>query len=199
MKITGIMVIAILATTFAGAEEKGGERQVTVCIESGAAMNESIRAQAIAGKMFADAGIGVNWHRESTCPANENSVIHIRLETGTPENRFPGALAIAHPYEGIHVQVFAGRLRKLFDPNRMHILLAHVLAHEIGHILQGVNRHSESGIMKAKWDENDYRRMTYKPLAFAAEDVRLFSFGLQARAARAFAQVSDRNKPNVGK
>jgi len=185
MKITEIMAIVFLTTTFARAEEKGFERQVTVCIEPGAALNESIRAQAITGKMFADAGIRVNWYSESSCPKNEKTVIHISLEMGTPEQRFPGALAFALPYEGIHIRVFAGRVRKLFDPNRVSLVLAHVLAHEIGHILQGVNRHSESGIMKAKWDKMDFRRMAYKPLAFAAEDVRLFSLGLQARAARA--------------
>jgi hypothetical protein len=62
--------------------------------------------------------------------------------------------------------------------------LAHVLAHEITHILQGVSRHSESGVMKATWDQRDFEKMAWKPLTFTERDVMLIHFGLEARAAR---------------
>jgi hypothetical protein len=48
-----------------------------------------------------------------------------------------------------------------------------VLVHEITHILQGVDRHSESGIMKAQWTIDDYRAMASKPLSFTPLDVKL--------------------------
>lgn len=41
-------------------------------------------------------------------------------------------------------------------PTGLPFLLGHVLAHEIGHILQGVERHSSAGVMKEKWDYRDY-------------------------------------------
>jgi hypothetical protein len=44
-------------------------------------------------------------------------------------------------------------------------LLGHVLAHEITHILQGVESHSASGVMKNKWDYRDYVEMQRRPLA----------------------------------
>jgi hypothetical protein len=36
-------------------------------------------------------------------------------------------------------------------------VLAHVLVHEITHILQGIDRHSESGVMKSPGDYVSHR------------------------------------------
>jgi hypothetical protein len=63
-------------------------------------------------------------------------------------------------------------------------VLGHVIAHEVTHILQGVLRHSESGVMKARWSNADYQEMTWKPLRFTDEDVVLIHRGLKARVAR---------------
>jgi len=52
-------------------------------------------------------------------------------------------------------------------------VLAHVLVHEITHVLEGIARHSASGIMKARWEGADYERMYFAPLPFAGEDLRL--------------------------
>jgi hypothetical protein len=64
------------------------------------------------------------------------------------------------------------------------IVLAHVLVHEITHILQASNGHSEQGIMKAHWDAGDYFQMRSKPLEFTDHDVRQIYLGLAARKAR---------------
>lgn len=62
------------------------------------------------------------------------------------------------------------------------IVLAHVLVHEITHILEGIDRHSESGVMKAQWTVEDYRAMADKPLPFAAIDVDLIQRGLASQS-----------------
>jgi hypothetical protein len=64
-------------------------------------------------------------------------------------------------------------------------LLAHVIVHEVTHILQGVVRHSDSGIMKAWWSPKDYEQMERAPLAFTADDIDLIQLGLAKRAAKA--------------
>jgi hypothetical protein len=60
----------------------------------------------------------------------------------------------------------------------------HVLVHEITHCLQGVNRHSETGVMKARWTEDDNADMCVKSLPFEHVDVTLIRLGIEARAAR---------------
>lgn len=61
-------------------------------------------------------------------------------------------------------------------------LLAHVLVHEITHILQGTCRHSDTGIMKARWTHQDYMEMGQKPLSFTEKDLQLIRTGLAKRA-----------------
>ena len=39
------------------------------------------------------------------------------------------------------------------------MLLAHVLVHEITHVLEGVDRHTGQGVMKARWTEDDLALM----------------------------------------
>ena len=68
------------------------------------------------------------------------------------------ALAVALPFEGIHIEIFYDRIRAAegFVPPDY---LGHVLAHEITHILQSVARHSDSGLMKAHWDRPELVQM----------------------------------------
>jgi len=63
--------------------------------------------------------------------------------------------------------------------NRMGILLGHVLVHEITHVLQGVSRHSEEGVMKARWNIPDFRAMEAHPLPFDRLDVLLIHAGVR--------------------
>jgi hypothetical protein len=58
------------------------------------------------------------------------------------------------------------------------VVLGHVLVHEITHILQGIDRHSETGVMKARWTAQDYSKMTWEPLPFTPEDIDLIQRGL---------------------
>jgi hypothetical protein len=67
-------------------------------------------------------------------------------------------------------------------------LLAHVLVHEITHILQGVDRHSETGVMKARWTTADYVQIRAQPLPFTDWDIDLIQEGLASRGLRLSAQ-----------
>jgi hypothetical protein len=60
-------------------------------------------------------------------------------------------------------------------------VLAHVLAHEIAHILQGCSRHSVSGLMKARWNADDFTAISRNELRFAPEDIELIYLGVGRR------------------
>jgi hypothetical protein len=86
-------------------------------------------------------------------------------------------LAFAQPYEG-RIVVFLDRVAEL-NRNKGLSVLASVLVHEITHVLEGIDRHSATGIMKAHWNDHDYFEMRRKPLVFAQEDVNLIYDGLK--------------------
>jgi hypothetical protein len=71
------------------------------------------------------------------------------------------------------IEVFYDRVARFPDRQRMPEFLGHVLAHEFVHILEGVARHSDSGLMKARWDDDDCAQMARKPLPIGAEDVAM--------------------------
>ena len=102
----------------------------------------------------------------------------VSLTENTPANFLPNALALAKVYEGVHITVFWDRVERLSRFAPPTFVLAHVLVHEITHILQGIDRHSESGVMKSRWTPEDYRAMASKPLPFTPLDVKLIHLGL---------------------
>ena len=79
------------------------------------------------------------------------------------------------PYQGRHITVFLDRIETMEHPEPV---LAHVIVHEITHVVQGVCRHSDTGLMKAHWTTRDLFEMRYMPLTFTQEDLMLLYRGL---------------------
>ena len=186
MKLTAMMAMAAVMGTSAWARETilANDRPVTVCMNGGTHGVTALQAKTAASKMFAEIGVKIDWRNPSACPAD---ALRISLSMSTPATLLPGALAYALPYEGTHIVVFYDRLQLAVHPGRLPRLLAHVLVHEITHILQGVNRHSDNGVMKARWESSDLSAMDSKSLGFAEDDVRLIHLGLAGRATRLIA------------
>lgn len=137
-------------------------------------------AESIASHIFAEAGVRIKWQLGEPRRREQLMPIIINLSSDTPETLAPGALAYAQVFEGVHIKVFWDRVQNTLNGgSRLHtFLLAHVMAHEIVHILEGVERHSETGLMKAHWTKKEIEEMSIRPLALASEDVQLIHNGL---------------------
>jgi hypothetical protein len=141
------------------------------------------QTRTIASKIYSEIGVKIDWRsRGASCTAVD--AVIIEFTENTPAALQPGSLACALPYERVHIRVFLDRVRESVGPDAVPYLLGHVLVHEIGHLLQGIDRHSETGVMKAYWDVDDYKRMVASPLPFTDEDVRLIHHGMEGRAAQ---------------
>ena len=142
------------------------------------------RAERLANKIFAGAGVKIDWRTGGPrhWQLKRERAIAVEMVDRTPSREMPGALAFALPYEGVHITVFYDRVERAAEfclsPND---LLAHVLVHEITHLLEGISRHSETGIMKPHWTLQDVRGMRRRPLAFTEEDAELIRTGLARR------------------
>ena len=179
MRITGVAVMAAMAWISVPAEAApAAEPRVVICMASMEDMLLENQAKIVSSAIFAGIGVKIQWHSPSNCPAE---AIFITFSNDEPASLLPGALAYALPYEGTHIVVFYDRVKS--KPSNLSSVLGHAIAHEIAHILQGVTRHSESGLMKANWTGEDYQRMAWKPLPFTDEDVRLIHSGLKVREA----------------
>ena len=117
------------------------DHRVTVCLDL---LHSSLIAPSadLASRIFADAGIAIDWRDGASCPDSAD-VIRINLRNHTADGHFPGALAYALPYEGTHIEIFYDRVRQSEMRTGCLELFGYVLVHEITHILQEDNSHSE--------------------------------------------------------
>jgi ACT domain-containing protein len=167
-------VIAIILPIYAQAQEK-----VTVYVQQDAVVHGRvlIGAEDVASQLFAEAGVRIKWCYGHTT----RDTISIEFSERTPRDFRPGSMAFALPYEGVHITVFFDRISKSTVAGLVPTVLGHVLAHEITHVIQRIDRHSETGVMKAHWTNSDLDKMVSRRLFFSAEDVELIQRGLSAR------------------
>ncbi len=136
----------------------------------------SYPAKSEVTRTFARIGIGLVWQSKGvkvSSPSANYFAIHATFITGIPQCFHPGALAYAEPFNGVPViTVMYDRLlvTGAGRPRLVPALLAHVLAHEIGHILLGTDSHAKTGIMKARWTSGDYDEMERMPMLFEPSD-----------------------------
>ena len=179
MKTSAMITMAAMLAGSAWAATKSDSQRLVVCIEDGKHAGVSDAASK-ASSLFLSAGVKLEWHGEvSFCQGNPDAMV-VSLMTSTPKTFHPGALAYALPYEGVHIEVFYDRIAGA-DPELAPSLMANVIVHEITHILQGIDRHSTGGIMKAVWTSSDYTLMKRCQLRFTALDVEMIRNGFAAR------------------
>jgi len=182
--LTGIVMAAGLQ-----AHPQDCNVNVYVMTGSGIPFGMPLTANAKATQMFREIGVNVRvrWGTPPRDPKGDcGAPIVIQIEAAGHYHGAADALAYALPYKdsGTCIHIFLDRLLRLgAGPGFANALLAHVMVHEITHVLEHMNRHSEEGIMKAKWSHHDYRQIEYRSLPFDHDDVDLILEGLARRRA----------------
>ncbi len=141
----------------------------------------------LASAIFKKIGVRLDWHKGEMRPSP--NAIAIRTMEKAPASATPGALAGSDPLRA-EIAVYKDRLEYLLEGHRtlVRVVVGYVLAHELAHAMQGVARHSESGILKAHWSNLDFHNMEFHKLVFTATDVELIHKGLSLRLKR---EISD--------
>jgi hypothetical protein len=174
------------------------ESDVTVCLTAGGS-TLTAGAKQTASAVFREAGVTIAWKRPgprgSTVPQTS---LPIELVEGVPEERLPAALAVSYPYADCSkgVTVYLDRIRSVApDVTRESAMLAYVLVHEITHVIQGVSRHSQTGVMKARWSEQDRAAIFERRLGFEDQDLQLIRRGLATRRCGGASNLRARSGP----
>jgi hypothetical protein len=178
MRFSGLLMLTVAAS----GEQARADRltELQVCLSSSADVRVS-QARQIATLILASAGVALEWSPRARCTTG--SVV-ITLQDKTRSDEPAEWFAYAQPFEGIHITVFFDRVQSNVVPRQVPVVLGHVFAHEIVHILEGTNDHSSEGIMKVHWNGADFRKMESRRLRFTAADLDLIHAGLEARTAR---------------
>jgi hypothetical protein len=200
-----MILVAGIAMTASAADTKAQQpEKLTVYLTDQASVDPCVKtnAKTLAQQIFKRYGIVLRWKDGRPGPRFDGS-IGIELTHNAPSLNLATAHALAHAKlnEGVSIAVFWDRIRYKHNATAV---LAHVFVHEITHLLQGVPRHSETGIMKGNWNRVDFAAMApaetpgTQPLQFEAEDLELIREGLANRKVRAAAAASDSMLRKVG-
>jgi hypothetical protein len=148
------MLIAIVFTAVRIADAAGPGDPATLDLQ----MRTEVRVPAYVLKksqdevtrIFADAGLAVRW--TETAP---RVTVKIVAQVLGYDRRASGVMGVAQRTpNGYIAQIFFRQVQEFaitYDVD-LGTVLAHVIAHEIGHLLLPGNAHSPTGVMQPYWD-----------------------------------------------
>jgi hypothetical protein len=144
--------------------------QVQVEFQNLAGVSPQVVEQAsrLGKRTFSVAGIGSTWIEMGTAGDVANPsprrVIRVRLVSARHSfsaNPQTMGEALVTGGGGSLAVVYVDRVREFARKHRLPLAtaLAHAAAHEVGHLLLGNTVHSESGLMRASWNQHDADEM----------------------------------------
>jgi hypothetical protein len=152
-------------------------------------------AEREAGRIFGDAGLKVEWL--DCTPEHSLSVPQDLCQKAIEAEDVRLRIVLAPARNFLHDNVFGFAVRPAlatvyyksaldFAKNdegefEFPIVLGCAMAHEIGHLLLGSNRHSVSGVMRAQWEREHIRQALMGALVFTPKQARLMRAEMERR------------------
>lgn len=152
------------------------ELSISVYNDAGVPGNALTRAEQRATDIFSRVGIGIVWLNctdggSSPCslPAKP-TYLALRLipMTRRPTSDAAGVAYLGSDGSGRYADVFWRQVQDLGVSSNVDagLILGSVMAHELGHLLLGSNAHAVNGIMQARWQNWELRRINMGSLGF---------------------------------
>jgi hypothetical protein len=160
--------------------------QVIINVYNDAQVSEDtlVQAEQEATRVFRHAGIDNVWVEcKSSIPDRIHAAeceslggprhLALRIVPWSPKLRDSvlGTAFLSAEGEGTYSNVFYAAVQKLHNDCHVSLagVLAHVMAHEVGHLLLGTNAHSPTGIMRPSWQGREFRSIVMGTLLFTSQ------------------------------
>jgi hypothetical protein len=175
---------------------------ISVFNDAGIADAVLVQAEARAAQIMGQAGVRVDW---LNCDRGGDGFggLEAPLPADCLAIRFPEHLSVrvvGHPLaasedifgqsfldasgQGCYAVIYHANFQSLGSESPLSDaqVLGHVIAHEVGHLLLGINSHSALGLMRAHWDPRALEQaakgnLLFTPAQAATMRERLASFG----------------------
>jgi hypothetical protein len=175
------IILMTFAISAIGAEGDSS-RRVTVHVRYDECAPTAVvmKAERRVTELFASIGVPVRFlpGRRGRSHNPGEFDLELRIQMQAPAGAIASALAHAQPYNREStILVFYSSIDAYNPREYRDALLGYVFAHEIGHVLEGIARHSESGVMKASWNRADFDQMHRGRLKFHSADAQLIRLG----------------------
>jgi hypothetical protein len=196
--VATVGILAGLASAAAAVPEATRLLPVRTYDAYGVAPGDMAAAHTTAQVLLKDAGIDIGWRecqaRERSTSSNlscdeavDTTEVLVRIASGASRSN-DGALGYSlidsSQHSGSLVTILADRIEATVA--RTHVdagtLLGRVIAHEIGHLLIGTTRHSRTGLMRARWLDDELQRNMASDWRFATDDALRLRRGFLSRS-----------------
>ena len=188
---SALLVVSLMAGAGPGLGKvvPRGEVGLTVCLMNDAgvsmALEEDMERRVDA--LMEEAGIQIRWlhgkdpgrtaETRCTCSHPEPMRVVILHLMAMGKAAMPNELGQAFLGEdgvGVMADLFLDRVQRLTDEREVDLgqLLAHVAAHELGHLLLGAKAHTASGLMQAKMDGESMAKMERGGFRFSSAQLK---------------------------
>jgi len=167
---TGILILTVALSGWveAAAQERP---QVTVVVYNDAGIPAGVieSAKKTVERIYRDAGVAIMW-RDLRAPATGATELFVRIvrrSLNLPGEDF-GIAFVGGDGRGVQADIFYSGIEQLTNNTSASAgqVMGHVMAHELGHLLLGMNSHSTLGIMQAHWSYQQLRLMSRGFLKF---------------------------------
>lgn len=154
---------------------------ITVTLYDIAGLRREIReaTKAETSRIFFAAGIRLEWVEcevagtpvnlpECAKPTGPTRLMLQLVPGANKQHPKSSGMAVLRNGSGVYACLYPERVEQLArDANwEFGDLLGHAAAHELGHLLLGSSTHAPAGVMRARWDTEDLRRLSHTGLAF---------------------------------
>lgn len=196
--VSSMALIVGLAVPFAaeaGASETSDRMHsinIRVYNYAGVSAGVLAKAQKEAARVFLRSGIETNWigcavpgrepETKPTCKARPTAmdilvrILPRKMAQGLMKHHSEFGLAFTASGDGFgsNASIFYHRVEELSAGQHTSeaLLLGHLVAHEMGHLLLGVNSHSRSGIMHVPWKRSEIERASLGTLFFTKQETK---------------------------
>ena len=175
---TFIVGIVLWGSSSASAEPN---LMFTVNVYNDAGVRQALlqRSENIAGKIFRQAGFAILWKdcsqaqvgKPPTCFGLRDEIafaVRIVPHSLSLSGEAFGVAFVGSDGQGVQADVFYSGIEQLTNDSSANPadIMGHVMAHELGHLLLGLNSHSSLGIMQAHWTDRQLRQMSMGFLKF---------------------------------
>ncbi len=130
-------------------------------------------------KIFHQAGLVLRWvvcevaghplnMAECAQPLGSARLMLQVVPGSSKKNPRAAGMAIIQPGSSHYACIYVDRVRDLAKAANWGgaDLLGHAAAHELGHLLLGSSEHARAGVMRARWESDDLRRLSHNFLVF---------------------------------
>lgn len=180
----GLVLFGALFVSDAMAQSALVQLRVSVFNSSPFSSSTIESAEGVAGRVLRDVGVQPIW---LNCPqqiSQEASLgrcselsfpSHLRLEIVRVSQGLKvstlGVSFTAEDGRGTYANIYHEPIKQLGEKTLISpsIILGHVMAHELGHLLLGANSHSSSGLMHFHWTLEDLMEASRGHLMFSKE------------------------------